>query len=267
MQLSAVAPFGFKDFPEPQTLAFIREQGIVRVHVVRDYEHTLPAQRIRRMLDDQGMAAESFHAEHGPQVDLSSPDASIRQKAVDLLAREAEVALGIGATVLVAHSAGAEAPFDPARSQSLRQGLQTLDAAAEQMGVRFLIENMPPSYAYGQDTGQLARDIQAVDSPRIGLCFDTGHAHMVDRAPARHILGTKGFLHYIHAHDNDGDADQHLLPMTGAIDWPPIGRAIRQINADPIFCLEVFESIKMLRKKLTPSWWQNLRGLLNGRAE
>jgi len=25
MQLSAVAPFGFKDFPEPQTLAFIRE--------------------------------------------------------------------------------------------------------------------------------------------------------------------------------------------------------------------------------------------------
>ncbi len=266
MQLNAVAPFGFKDFAEQDVLPFIREIGIEVVHVVRDYQVKYSPAVMLKMLNDHGICAGSFHAEFGEHVDLSAESPVARQQAVDLLTHEAEVALGINVQTVIAHSAGRKDPYHPSRSANLRKGLETLAAAAEKLAVTYMIENMPPDHAYGVDAALLATDIQSIGSQHLGLCFDTGHAHMRNPDVAMQLKSTDGFVHYLHVHDNDGTDDQHLLPFGGKIDWQSVGQVIGDIKYDGTICLEVFEPVDVMRQKLTSQWWDGFYDIFGCRA-
>jgi sugar phosphate isomerase/epimerase len=58
------------------------------------------------------------------------------------------------------------------------------------------------------------------DKDFLGLCFDTGHANM--HCKENCLIYAQRYndrLYMIHAHDNHGEADEHLLPFTGGFDW------------------------------------------------
>ncbi len=64
----------------------------------------------------------------------------------------------------------------------------------------------------------------------VGLCFDTGHAHMVEadlvealRAAAPHVVA-------FHVHDNDGTDDAHHVPYRGTVDWTAFARAVGALD-------------------------------------
>jgi len=72
----------------------------------------------------------------------------------------------------------------------------------------------------------------------LGLCFDSGHAH---------ITGELDILeHYIdrltltHLHDNRGRVDEHLLPGYGTIIWKPIISSLKKKSDIQIINIEVF---------------------------
>ncbi len=74
---------------------------------------------------------------------------------------------------------------------------------------------------------------------RIGICLDVGHAHiegdLVDaiETVSEHLIA-------VHAHDNRGRADDHLLPFEGTIDWPGAMTTIQKVGYDgPIVCPEM----------------------------
>ncbi|KSW11305.1 hypothetical protein CF15_00055 [Pyrodictium occultum] len=70
---------------------------------------------------------------------------------------------------------------------------------------------------------RLAALIRSVASPRLRVCYDTGHGNLNGYSPGRaaEILGD--MMACIHLHDNDGTRDEHAPPGTGAIDWSQAG--------------------------------------------
>jgi len=266
MQLSVVAPFGFKNFPSMHVLPFIHDTGIEKVHVVRDFEVKASPREILQQLADHDLTAESYHSDFGKHIDLASDSTAARRRAISVLAREADVALALGVDAMVVHSSGGEetdAGPSEVDSVNFRRSSERLARLAARVEMRFFIENMVPGHQYGVEVGTLVEDIRSVGSDRLGLCFDTGHAHLRPPSVAQQIAEIGGCVRYIHAHDNDGSADQHLLPFSGTIDWPAVAAAFKDIHYDGTLCLEVFEPIDVLQEKLTPQWWQRFNTLFS----
>lgn len=71
------------------------------------------------------------------------------------------------------------------------------------------------------------------------VCLDTGHCNFCGEDPAEavRIIG-KELLGSLHVHDNDGHADQHLLPYCGTINWEAFSDALIEIGYDKVFNFE-----------------------------
>lgn len=68
-----------------------------------------------------------------------------------------------------------------------------------------------------------------IKNPNLTFCYDSGHdhAHFKD-AYDFEKLGKK--ISCIHLHDNDGNADQHLLPFDGNINWDKLIKRLKNNN-------------------------------------
>jgi sugar phosphate isomerase/epimerase len=140
--------------------------------------------------------------------------------------------------------------------------MKRLAETGHDLGVTFLIENLMHDCPLGHDPVQLAEQIMEVNSPRIRMCFDTGHAHATLSRFAAAKRGAVAValricapaVSYLHIHDNDGVHDQHLMPGRGGkvpssptgvagegIDWPAVAQALRGTESSATRMLEVFE--------------------------
>jgi len=112
----------------------------------------------------------------------------------------------------------------PPRSELSLDRFKRIVDRAERLGINVAIENMmrPEAIARG------AWLLEEIDSPRFGLCFDSGHHHArFEKTPETDLLARFGHrLMSLHLHDNDGAKDRHLLPFDGTIDWAEQMRAI-----------------------------------------
>ena len=80
--------------------------------------------------------------------------------------------------------------------------------------------------AIGYDVAELSALLAETGAPRTGMCFDTGHAHMVaDVADCIRAAGDQ--LVYVHLSDNSGQADEHKMPTCGSIDIDAMARSLR----------------------------------------
>jgi sugar phosphate isomerase/epimerase len=86
-------------------------------------------------------------------------------------------------------------------------------------GMTVLLENVEDN-----DPEVLLEIIEGINSPKIGFCFDAGHAHAYSSVPLSEwvkVLGRK--INHVHLSDNDGKNDLHLplgkgnLPLVSTI--------------------------------------------------
>ena len=87
---------------------------------------------------------------------------------------------------------------------------------------------------------ELLQIIQAVGSPNLGICLDTGHLNLAghDQAAFIHTAGPK--LKALHIADNEGATDQHLMPFgRGQVDFVSVMRALSEIQYDGVYNFEV----------------------------
>jgi sugar phosphate isomerase/epimerase len=97
---------------------------------------------------------------------------------------------------------------------------------AEQMGVGLLIEPEPELLI--ERFEQYLEFMERIDSPRVGLNFDVGHAYCVGEDPQEWVDAMAD--HTVHYHVEDIAATRvhrHLVPGQGAIDFAATLRAIR----------------------------------------
>lgn len=98
---------------------------------------------------------------------------------------------------------------------------------AEKVGVSLLIE--PEPLLLIETFAQYLEFMERIDSPAVGLNFDVGHAFCVGDDPVEWIPRLASQTRHYHIEDISSErVHHHLIPGDGAIDFPPILRAIEQ---------------------------------------
>ena len=275
--LSTIAPFGY-DIDIHRFLEAFKACGCSSAQFTRNPENPPSIADALDAARGAGLRFDSIHGLFGPHLDPSSPDAAHRDHCLDLYKNEARLALELGGTMVVVHPSRSRlqhadpppAPLPAEDAQRLQHQrwphlhdfMKRLADTGHELGVTFLIENLMHDCPLGHDPVQLAEQIMEINSPRIRMCFDTGHAHATlsrhtaakRRAVAVALRICAPAVSYLHIHDNDGVQDQHLMPGRGGdapssatpavgegIDWPAVAEALRFTELPATRMLEVFE--------------------------
>jgi sugar phosphate isomerase/epimerase len=204
------------------------------VSVLSDARHvSRHAGATRASLDTTGLMA----IVHAP-TDLLAGTPSDDHAFEGLLAYASE----IGATHVVYHAhAVPDHPSGEDRLLAETRSLARLASRAERLGVTIAIENLAPVYPRPErlsDTPLVLRALShRIGSPRVGLCLDLGHAHIVaglKHASVEHLVQpVLDSVVLFHLHDNLGARwdrstspgldplrlDLHLAPGRGTLPW------------------------------------------------
>ena len=100
---------------------------------------------------------------------------------------------------------------------------------AEKRGLILAFENLNDTDEMTEIDDIIAL-VQGFNSPSAGICYDTGHAHMCHHDLGEDILKMGPLLVATHIADNHANADEHLLPFYGTIDWDATLKALVQIG-------------------------------------
>lgn len=112
-----------------------------------------------------------------------------------------------------------------------------LVAEAEKLGVVIAMENMPVASMYCSTAEQLidfcdsfGSKAVGICSKAVGICWDTGHAHLrgVPQRESLNLIGER--LKCLHVQDSDGKTDQHTAPFYGTIRWDDIIAGLQDIG-------------------------------------
>ncbi len=192
-----------------------------------DYRDAAQIRELGHWFRDAELKLHSLHApmynddiwgRSGPQavVDITEPVKSKRLEMVDEVKRVLEIAETIPFRYLIQHLGVSGAEYSDARIDAGFSSLEELSVFARQRGVEVLIENTPNRMA----TAERLIHFLEITHLNLGLCFDIGHANMNEGVEAAYRV-MESRIRCTHLHDNDGQSDQHLFPMSagGTIDW------------------------------------------------
>lgn len=87
----------------------------------------------------------------------------------------------------------------------------------------------------------LLRFMDAIQSPNLGICLDTGHLNLCeDKDQAAFIRKTAPYLKALHIADNEGHADQHMMPFgKGNVNWQVVFSEMKKLDYTGIFNYEI----------------------------
>ena len=180
---------------------------------------------------EKGICIRSIHAPFGSGCNLSNPDDEERgnaiQKTRDLLYK----AVSADVEVIIIHP-GIGGTADAKEQDRLNllsydSISQLMDAAAE-TGVAMALENMLPDHP-GCEIRHILETVGKINSPLLGICFDSGHAHVCgNMTESMEAFGQR--MIGIHMQDNDGTKDMHLQPPYGTTDWPAFVETLKKID-------------------------------------
>ncbi len=165
-------------------------------------------------------------------VDMEKPR---RIEAMDEIKRAVEVAEIMPFRFLVQHIGKTDEHDDPRKFEWALSGIEHLRAFCRQLGVTLLVENTPNDLATPERLKELLKALHYAD---LGICFDSGHAHMMSSVhQAFGVLEDR--IRSTHVHDNHRDRDSHLWPGEGNIDWNETMQALRSAPQVPALVLEI----------------------------
>lgn len=242
--LGTMLVFGFRPRPFPLQLSLATVLGASHVELYVNWQADPDPLRARDAVAGAGLVLHSVHSAWGVEtaassrIDLGSPVASVRASSVADVGRCLDWAAAAGAAHLVVHPGVMCDPQEgPVRQAALADSLRTLAERPAARQVCTCVENLPPGVWPGCRVDDLAAVIDAVHSDRVGLCLDTGHAHLVDGV-AEAARSAAAALRTTHIHDNNGVRDRHLLPGYGTIDWVSARRALVEAGYRGVLMLE-----------------------------
>ncbi|MBE6392066.1 MAG: sugar phosphate isomerase/epimerase [Lentisphaerae bacterium] len=209
--------------------------------IMRDHKY---AAQINAEMAECGLTFMDAHSPFGGVLDLNCPDPCFRQQ---MLARH-KLAINICAfmevkTITIHPGSDRFFPEIPLEKHLdlMRDAIDTLLPEAEKCGVIVCIENSMSRAACPRRVTELKAEY---DSPYLGLCYDSGHAHQLDAArnladsvihqywrtvgvnePEWDDQALERMLPEIvncHLHDNDASIDGHRLPGNGTINWQKV---------------------------------------------
>jgi len=202
-------------------------------------------------------AKDIFLTFHAPFMDLSpgAEDEKIREVTIGRFNQVLDLVPLFQPKTIVFHPGYDRWRFDSDVDLWLENSLLTwkpLVARAETLSVKLALEN-----TFEENPSILRRLFQAINSPFLGSCLDTGHGYIFSEvAIVEWIENLSTYLLEVHLHDNNRQADEHLPLGAGKIDFDSIFSCLRSKNINPIFTIEphleehLWPSLKALEKYL-----------------
>lgn len=183
------------------------------------------------MFRKNGIYIRSIHAPFGGGCNLSDPDDEKRNAAIQTTRKLLYKAAHAEIELIVIHPGvggySSQEEMDAANLIAFESVSQLIDAA-EDTGVKLALENMLPGHP-GCEIRHILDIVEKIDSPALGICFDSGHAHVCGNMKEfMEAVGERMIC--IHMQDNDGTKDMHLQPPYGTTDWKAFADVIRKIN-------------------------------------
>jgi D-psicose/D-tagatose/L-ribulose 3-epimerase len=193
-----------------------------------------------RRLDDIGLERTAVTV-RGEEDNPISPDASVREKGVDLTKKTLDCCRAAGATHLVGpyHSAlglfSGKGPTD----DEWKWGVESMRHVAEhagEVGVTLGIECLNRFETYLLNThGDSARFAREVEHPNCKVMYDTFHANIEEKDIPQAIRDCADVLCHVHISEND-----RSTPGAGNVRWEQNFTTLKEVNYDGWLMIEAF---------------------------
>lgn len=207
-----------------------------------DYHDRNAVQNTARLIRDLGMDPFSFHAPFRDAIDITALEEGQRESSLKELLVAADSAAAMGVRHFVIHPGPDRSGKPPeaeyvARMENAAAVLTRVAEHCRQAGMSLVLENMLPHLLFGSSSDVLYI-MGAIKDMNVGLCLDTGHAHIAgDLYASVHKLS--GHLQMVHANDNHAHRDEHLPPGNGGIDWKRLVSRLSEMPFRGGFILEL----------------------------
>lgn len=179
-------------------------------------------QGIRPIIDGVDM---SHSDKVNSKKDYVSFDEYTRSSGVELIKNRIDFASFFNTDILVLHLNVPYKNFKKSKEYYDRfwhqvfKSFDELKEYCQQKKVRIAIENLFDN-SYESQFDVYKQLFSRYDRDFIGICYDTGHANMMNKANPFELFDLyPERIIFIHAHDNNGIDDQHKIPYTGGFNW------------------------------------------------
>jgi len=193
-------------------------------------------------LDGLGLrrtAVAAVDEDHNPV----SPDAGIRQAAVDKLKWALDKTAALGAESLVGPYHSAYKVFTEAQptDDEMNWSAEVLREAGEHaatLNVTMAVEFLNRFECYLVNTTEATRDLLArVNHPSVGMLYDTHHANIEEKDVGEAIRSSASSICHIHISENDRGT-----PGRGQVNWDDTFTALKDISYDGWCVIEAFST-------------------------
>lgn len=218
----------------------IKANGFDGIEVALIRPADFKATEIRKAAEKNGLECTVCSVLPG-ELSLISPDAQVRSQTVAHLSECFEACAEAGAK-LIAGPLYSPVGYLPGRRRTADEwknavdGYQQLGPVLAANGVTACIEPLNRFETYFLNTTEDAVKLCAeIDHPNVGILWDTFHANIEEKDPAK-ALGTTGrFLKHVHTCENDRGT-----PGSGHVDWKGVFGALRAMKYDGWLTIESF---------------------------
>lgn len=202
------------------------------------------AEQIGQAIREKGLAI-TCTTGLGPDTDIASLDASIRENGLKALQESIETVHRLGAQQLTGVIYGAWGVSDAAnREERLKWATEYLGKAshrAEELDVHLGIEAINRYETDLINTSQQALNLaKHVNSTHLGVHLDSYHMNIEEKSPVRAIINCGTWLKHYHVVDNDRG-----IPGSGTINFVDQVEALKEIEYDGWVTCEMFVQAKV----------------------
>jgi sugar phosphate isomerase/epimerase len=215
--------------PVERSIQRLAKYGYDAIELVGEPDNYRPTE-VTKLTGDHGIKVSSICSIFTIERDLASPEAKVRQHAVDYVKRVTDLAAAVGCpTIIIAPTACMKMNrwHDPVEER--KWAIDSIRTGAEyalSTGVGFAIEAWNRYESYFVNTiAQGLGIIKEVGMPNVGVMGDTFHMNIEERDMADAYRQAGKHLKHVHLADSDRAAPGH-----GHIDFLPILRALKEMD-------------------------------------
>jgi sugar phosphate isomerase/epimerase len=187
---------------------------------------------------------------HAPFLDLNpgALDPCIREVTRRRFRQVFQAAEQLKPTVIVFHPGYDDIRYGGHRMTWLKNSIDfwmEFVPRAKELSSIIAIENI-----FEKEPSTLRGLLEAIDEPCFRHCFDVGHWNMFTTVTLEEWFFELGaFMAEFHIHDNNGQADEHLPPGEGQIDFARLFNLLKQYAPNAVRTIEA-HSIERLERAL-----------------
>jgi sugar phosphate isomerase/epimerase len=185
-----------------------------------------------RLVRSKGFRIENIHVPYLDANDIWSDDGARRRRLVGNITEWIHDCAEFNIPTLVMHVShylDLAAPTEAGLDATVALALE-----GRRSGVRIALENT-------DRLEFLDYLLDSVDSPWLGLCYDTSHGRLQEERPFSLLRKYGDRLFALHLSDNDGLEDRHWALGRGVVDWSAFADALAAAEPLPVLCLEVIQ--------------------------